>query len=80
MPRHTNTQVGARVHRGKARARVGEGLCVQVNSEQVGFESLAEAGERLCHPDISRELIPPLQCKNREESGLGRAMFGCSAG
>jgi len=32
-----------------------------VNSEQVGLESLAEAGERLGHPDMSRELIPPLR-------------------
>ena len=32
---------------------------VQVNSEQVSLESLAEAGERLCCPDI--ELIPPLR-------------------
>jgi len=31
------------------------GLCrVQVNSEQVGLESLAEAGERLGRPDMSR--------------------------
>jgi len=50
---------------------------VQVNSEQVGLESLVEAGEQLCHPDMSRELIPPLRCQNREELGLGRAMFGC---
>jgi len=55
MPRRTNTQVSARVIRGK----VG-GLCrVQVNCEQVGLESLAEAAERLCRPDFSRELIPP---------------------
>jgi len=46
-------------------------------SEQVGLESLSEAGERLCHPDISWELIPPLLCQNREELGLGRAMFAC---
>jgi len=38
-----------------------------VNSEQVGLESLAEAGERLCRPDISQELIPPLRSQNREE-------------
>jgi len=41
-------------------------------------ESLAEAGERLCRPDASRELIPPLRCQNREELGLGRAMVPCS--
>ena len=39
---------------------LGKRLCrVQVNSEQVSLESLAEAGERLCSPDIGRELIPP---------------------
>jgi len=38
-----------------------------VNSEQVGLESLAEAGERLGHPDMSRELIPPLWSQSREE-------------
>jgi len=61
-------------------AREGGGwLCrVQVNSEQVGLESLAEAGERLCCPDVSRELIPPLRCQNREELGLGRVMLVCS--
>jgi len=26
---------------------------------------------------MSRELIPPLRSQNREELGLGRAMFGC---
>jgi len=47
MARRTNTQVSARIRRGKA-GRRGWGLCrVQVNSEQVGLESLAEAGERL---------------------------------
>jgi len=44
--------------------RWGWGLCspsyaVQVNSEQVGLESLVEAGEWLGRPDVSRELIPP---------------------
>jgi len=74
MPRRTNTQVTARVRRGEAGV-----LCrVQVNSERVGLQSLAEAGERLCRPDISRELIPPLRCQNKEELGLGRAMFACS--
>ena len=29
---------------------------VEVNSEQVSFESFAEAGERLCDPDIGRDL------------------------
>jgi len=48
---------------------------LQVNSEQVGLESLAEAGEHLRHPDMSRELIPALQCQNREELGLGRTML-----
>ena len=43
-------------------------LCrVQVNSEQVSFESFAEAGERLCGPDINRELVPPLWSQDREE-------------
>jgi len=42
------------------------------------LESLVKAGERLCHPDVSRELIPPQLCQNREELGLGRAMFTCS--
>jgi len=41
----------------------------------VGLESLAEAGEGLCHPDVSQELIPPLRCQKREELGLGRVMF-----
>ena len=36
-----------------------------MNSEQGTLESLAEAGERLCGPDIGRELVPPLRCKNR---------------
>jgi len=49
-----------------------------VNSEQVGLESLAEAGERFCCPDFNQELIPPLRCQNREELGIGRAMFACS--
>jgi len=63
-----------RIHRGGR----GGWLCrVQVNSEQVGLESLAEAGERLGRPDMSRELIPPLWSQNCEELGLGRAMFGC---
>ena len=31
------------------------------------YESLAEAGERLCRPDVSQELIPPLRCQSREE-------------
>jgi len=45
----------------------GVRLCsTQVNSEQVSLESLAEAGERLCRPDISRELVPPLLAKTRE--------------
>jgi len=47
-------------------------------SEQVGLEFLAEAGERLGRPDMSRELIPPLRSQNSEELGLGRAMFGLS--
>jgi len=33
------------------------GRGVQVNSEQVGLESFTEAGERLCRPDVSWELI-----------------------
>jgi len=57
---------------------LGFSLCrVQVNSEQVSLESLAEAGERLGRPDMSRELIALLRSQNREELGLGRAMFGC---
>jgi len=57
MPRRTNTQVSARGSQRKARGVRGvKGLCrVQVNSEQVGLESLVEAGEGLCRPDISRE-------------------------
>jgi len=40
-----------------------------VNSEQVGLgESLAEAGERLCRPDVSRELIPPLRSQKTVKS------------
>jgi len=75
LPRRTSTQVSARVWRGKA----GGGLCrVQVNSEQVGLESLAEAVEQFCRPDVSRELIPPLRCQNREELGLGIVMFASS--
>jgi len=50
-----------------------------VTSEQVGLGSLAEAGERLGQPDMGRELIPPLRSQNREELGLGRAMFGSGA-
>jgi len=33
----------------------------------VGLESLAEAGERLGRPDMSRELIPPLRSQSRED-------------
>jgi len=51
---------------GLGERRGWEGLCrVQVYSEQVGLESFWEAVERLCHPDVSRELIPPLRCQNR---------------
>jgi len=71
--RFTNMQISARVRRGKAGGRSR----VQVNSEQVGLESLLEAGERLCRPDVSRELIPPLRCRNSEVLELGRAMFAC---
>ena len=43
--------------------RGGNGwLCrVQVNSEQEGLQSFAEAGERLCGPDSGMELVPPLR-------------------
>jgi len=54
-----------------------------VNSEKVGLESLAEAGERLCLPDVNWDLIPPLRCQNREELGLGRVRclpFLCEGG
>ena len=37
-----------------------------MNSEQVGLESLAEAGERLCRPDVSRELVPPPRCRTEK--------------
>ena len=40
---------------------------VQVNTEQVSFEAFVGAGEGLCGPDISRELVPPLRPHNREE-------------
>ena len=40
-----------------SRGRILSG--VQVNSEQVGLESLAEAGDRLCGPHVSREVVPP---------------------
>ena len=43
------------------------GWRVKVNSEQVSFESFAEAGERLCGPDLGRELVPPLWSQNRVE-------------
>ena len=32
---------------------------VQVNSEQVGLESLPEVGDRLYSPHISKEVVPP---------------------
>ena len=32
---------------------------VQVNSEQVSLELLAEAGDRLCSPHVSKEVVPP---------------------
>ena len=38
-----------------------------MNSEQVGLEYLAEAGERLCGPDIGRELVPPLDSRLNKE-------------
>ena len=42
-----------------------------MNSEQVGLESLVEAGERPCRPAVSRELVPELWWQNG-------AMFACS--
>ena len=48
-----------------------------MNSEQGSLESFVEAGERLCGPDVGRELGPPLRCQNRDEfrcfssSGVG---------
>jgi len=47
----------------------GGKLClVHVNAEQVGMDSLAEVGERLCRPHLSSwELVPPLLRQNREE-------------
>ena len=50
--------------------RKGLGSYAEVNSEQVSFESFAEAGERLCDPDIGRELVPPLRSQNREKLRL----------
>ena len=43
------------------------GCRVQVNSEQESYESFEEAGERLCSPDVGRELVPPLWSQDREE-------------
>ena len=40
---------------------------VQMNSDQVSLESPAGAVERLCGPDMFRELVPPLRCQNTEE-------------
>ena len=37
-----------------------------MNSEQASLESFTEAGERLCGSEIGKELVPPLQCPNRE--------------
>ena len=31
------------------------------------LESLVEAVERLCSPDIGRVLVSPLRCQNRDE-------------
>ena len=42
---------GGGVSRGRRLGRI------QVNSEQVGLESLAEAVEQLCSPNIGRELV-----------------------
>ena len=66
---------------GNGLGKRGEGVkggklrMVQVNSEQVSLLSVVEAGERFCCPDISQELIPPLQCQCREELRHGRVMF-----
>ena len=39
-------------------------LCrIKVNSEQLSFESFAEAGERLRDPDIGRKLVTPLRSR-----------------
>ena len=32
----------------------------------MSLESHAEAGERLCSPDIGRELVPLLRCQNKK--------------
>ena len=37
-----------------------------MNSEQLSFESFAEAGERLCDPDIGREPVPPLRSQTEK--------------
>ena len=37
-----------------------------MNSEQVSFKSFAKTGERLCDPDIGRELVPPLWSRERQ--------------
>jgi len=47
---------------------------MQSPGEQVGLESLADAGERLCHPDVSRELISPVGTW-QSDICLFRAMF-----
>ena len=45
----------------------GGGHTESRNSEQVSLESLTEAGELHCSPDIFWELVQPLRCQNREE-------------
>ena len=39
-----------------------------MSSEQVSLDSFAEASERLCSPDIDRELVPPLRFFKTEKS------------
>ena len=40
---------------------------MQVNSQKVSLESLAVSD---CGPEIGRELVPSLQCQNKEELSL----------
>jgi hypothetical protein len=39
--------------------------------EEVAFQMVLEDGQGLCSPSFRGKLVPPLECQDREELGLG---------